>query len=72
MTLAELQEKYGFDGGNYDPKPDCRFCKGTGEKYVPKLKRSTFCICLFVSHDICEDAGLAIGKVAKEELKRME
>lgn len=54
---------------NFPPKPDCRFCKGTGKRYIKKLDFETVCICLFVNHEHCEELGLALGRTASKILK---
>lgn len=64
-TLTELRAKFGFKGGSYDPKPDCKFCKGTGEKTL-KSGKTTFCICLFVGHDMSDLAGETLAATAKK------
>lgn len=71
--LAELREKYKLEGGKYEPKADCKFCKGTGERFIKTLSRETFCICLFVAPDMSDFAGESLAKVAKnirEELNQ--
>jgi hypothetical protein len=62
-----LKEKY--PDANYDPKPDCRFCGGTGQrekKLNSILKKKFACICLYVDHEWCEEMGIELGKSAKE------
>lgn len=71
-TLAELKDKYKMEGGKYEPKPDCKFCKGTGERYIKKLDRTTFCICLFVAPDMSDFAGESLGATAKKLREQME
>lgn len=63
----DLKEKYPTS--HYNPKPDCKHCGGSGER---KTKGGLApCICIFVSHDIAEDIGSAIGQFAREELEKM-
>lgn len=69
--LEDLRFKYGFDGGKYDPKPDCEFCRGTGER---KLRdgREHFCICLFVDHDMSDFAGKSLAETATKLIKELD
>lgn len=71
-TLDDLRAKYGFDGGNHDPKPDCKFCSGTGERKVKRTGKDTFCICLFVDHHVSDMVGSTLGDVAKKELAKLD
>ena len=66
MKLAELREKYHFDSGKYEPKPDCDFCHGEGERVVPKTGKMTFCICLFVDHNFSTEAGRGLANIVRE------
>lgn len=72
MKLVELREKYHFDGGNYEPKPDCDFCHGEGERTVLRTGEMTFCICLFVDHGFSTEAGHGLAKVARELRDELE
>ena len=69
MTTDERLKKY--PNSNYDAKPDCRHCHGTGERFIAKLNRTTCCICIFVEHEFCEDIGTQIGDIAKKELAKL-
>ena len=71
-TLAELRTKYKFDGGKYEPKSDCKFCGGTGEKKLKNREGSTFCICLFVGHEESDFIGDALAETATRLLKGMK
>lgn len=62
--LKSLREKYGFSGGNYEPKPDCKFCHGTGERQTRLGLR--FCICLFVEPDFSDVAGETLAATARK------
>lgn len=64
-TLQDLRSKYNFTGGSYEPKPDCKFCNGTGEKKLKCSDRHTFCICLFIDHEHSDFAGDSLGEAAK-------
>jgi len=66
-----LRDKFPNVKFKRPPKPDCRFCKGTGIRFVKKQNRETFCICTFVSHDFCEEAGLLLAKTAKRLREEM-
>lgn len=66
MNLEELRNKYKFQGGQYEPKPDCKFCNGTGERKLKHRDTFTFCICLFVDHSMSDFAGDSLSKIAKE------
>ena len=58
--------------GNHPPKPDCKFCQGTGKKYVKKLKIHAACICIFVDHEHCEELGKSLSEFARRELMIMK
>ena len=62
--LEEKKKKHPKIKLNYNPKEDCKFCNGTGIN-----KKDGFCICLFVQHDFCEEAGYMISDFAKKELE---
>ncbi len=65
MTLAELKTKYGLgDGAKYEPKDDCKFCKGVGERYKDGVGK--FCICLYVDHSMSDFAGDGLSELAKK------
>lgn len=61
-----MEEKY-----NFPPKSDCRFCKGTGKRYVEKHDQDYPCICLFVDHRYCEEMGLQLSETAKKIKQEM-
>lgn len=71
-SLAELKKKYKLEGARHDPNPDCKFCKGTGERRVKSTGELTFCICLFVDHDMSDLAGDLLGEFARKQLKKMK
>lgn len=67
MTKEELQAKYpDFTAIKYDPKPDCKFCKGTGERTLRDGDRKYPCICACVQHDLSDFAGETLGEVARK------
>ena len=71
--LEELRAKYGFgEGGKYEPKPDCKFCKGTGERDVKHRQGKTFCICLFVAPELSELVGESLAATAKKLREELE
>ena len=71
MTLAELKAKYKIESAKYEPKPDCLFCKGTGERPIKsRPTEKTFCICLYVDHSASDEIGQMLGKHATDMLKR--
>ena len=83
MTLSELTQKYGLRGAKYEPNPDCKFCKGTGEKPLKRKRHNiltgeelpdthTFCICLYVDHSASNEIGGMLGSFAKKQLEKME
>ena len=57
-----VREKYSTS--NYDPKADCPFCAGTGEKERKIIDGEMCgggpCICIFVDHE--DDASTKIGR----------
>lgn len=60
--LQELKQKYNLGkGAQYEPKTDCKFCNGTGER-----PNNRFCICLYVSPELSEFAGETLAKTAKK------
>lgn len=69
--LEELRKKYNLQGGKYEPKPDCKFCKGTGERFIKKLNRETFCVCLFVAPELSDFAGDSLAATAKKIREEM-
>ena len=72
-TLTELRAKYEFEGGKYEPKQDCKFCKGAGERMAKMTPpRMTFCICLFVDHELSEFAGDSLAATARKLREEME
>ena len=70
MTLQEWKEKHPSLTLKYEPKKDCKFCNGTGMKYVKKLDSYSACICNYVQHDFCEEAGKMLSDLAKKELAK--
>lgn len=70
--LEALRQKYGFEGGSYEPKSNCKFCHGTGERKTKSVLRPvTFCCCLFIEHSMSDFAGDSLAKLAadlKQEL----
>lgn len=69
--LNELRTKYGFTGGAYEPNPNCKFCKGAGERMLKtKPPRMNFCICLFVHHSVSDFAGTSLGETARKIRER--
>lgn len=64
--LKELRVKYGFDGGNYEPKPGCKFCRGSGERRLKNRDEMTFCICLYVDHSVSDIAGDTLASTARK------
>ena len=64
--LEGLKKKYPMVKFKYEPMGDCKRCSGTGERYIKKQQRSTFCICTMVSHDFCDAAAEALSKSARK------
>lgn len=59
MTLEEIRLK--FPRANYAPRENCKFCQGTG------VRRVTLpCICIFVSHDMCDFAAELLSETVKK------
>lgn len=49
MTLAELKQKYPtMFSLKYEPDPNCRLCRGTGERKLRDGDRLYPCICAAV------------------------
>ena len=63
--LSELRKKYKLEGGKYEPKPDCKFCGGTGERNLKHRDGKTFCICLFIDPSLSDFAGESLAATAK-------
>ena len=68
-----VREKYPT--AHYDPDPECRFCKGRGERTIkPKTPDEepfdTCCICIFVGgpREDREEIARALGNAAKKAL----
>lgn len=70
MTLAELKAKYGIERAKYEPKHDCKFCNGTGER-VTKHGLQTFCICLFVAHEASDFVADGLAETARRVLREL-
>lgn len=73
-TLADLKQKYGLEGGKYEPNPACKFCHGAGEKKIKSGRRKgelTFCVCLFVDHSASDEIGTMLSDFAKRKLDEM-
>ena len=64
----------GWTDTHHDPKPDCKWCHGTGERH-PTLtngkKIVSPCICMFVEHEWVETAqdliNQTIANIRKEK-----
>lgn len=71
-ALTELRAKYRLGAGaKYEPKPNCKFCGGAGERRC-RDGEERFCICLFVAPELSEFAGETLAKTARkiaDELK---
>lgn len=70
--LAELRAKYGLEGGKYEPKPDCKFCGGTGERKLRHRDGGMFCICLFIEPSLSDFAGETLAATAKMLREEMD
>ena len=71
MMLSALKEKYSLgDGAQYEPNPDCKHCKGSGERM--SRAGETFCICLFVDHDASDEIGTLLSDFAKKQRMALE
>ncbi len=72
MTLAELKLKYKLDRAKREPKADCKFCQGVGERPIKsRPNEKTFCICLFVDHVASDEIGASLSEFAKQKLDAM-
>jgi hypothetical protein len=65
-TLDDVRQK--FPSANYAPRDGCKFCDGTGEK---KTHPGAPCICIDVSHDMCDFAADSLAATAKNIRKEM-
>lgn len=68
MNAAERIAKY--PDSHHDPKSDCKFCGGTGERFIKKSDITTCCICIFVDHGWSEQLGTQIGEFARKQVTR--
>jgi len=64
-----LKQKYPTS--NFPPKPDCKFCGGTGERSL-RSGRKVACICLFVEHSAAEEVLETMSDLARRDTKRNE
>ena len=64
--LAEMRQKYRLEGAKYEPNPECKFCQGAGERPLKHREGMTFCICLFVNHEMSDFAGDSLAATAKK------
>lgn len=60
-TLEEVRQRW--PKANYAPRADCKYCDGTGER---KKKPGLPCICIFVSHDLCDFAADSLAATARK------
>jgi hypothetical protein len=51
---------------NLPPNPDCKFCNGTGEKWVEKHNQGYPCVCLFIDHQYSDELGTMLSETAKK------
>lgn len=71
-SLADLKAKYKLgNGARYEPKPDCLYCKGTGER-TAKDRETRFCLCLFISHDMSDMTAQMLATVAGAIRRKLE
>ena len=71
MTKEELQKKWpNFKAIKHDPKDNCKFCKGVGERGL-RDGRLVVCICACVGHEFSDIAGDALSKVARDGLEKL-
>lgn len=59
-------------GGKYEPKPDCKFCVGTGERKLKHRAGETFCICLYVEPSLSDFAGESIAETVNKLRTEMD
>lgn len=71
--LSELKQKYQFTTDDlHEPNPECKFCKGEGERIIKsRPDEVTFCICIFVDHDMSDLAGDLLSQFARKMLDEM-
>lgn len=63
-----IREKYPTS--HYDPDPECKRCKGMGERYLLGDWRA--CICLFVEADIRDKAAETLRTTAQKLRKELD
>ncbi|MAT51542.1 MAG: hypothetical protein CMK32_10205 [Porticoccaceae bacterium] len=72
-SLSELKNKYGLgESAKYEPYQKCKHCQGNGERWIKKLQRWHFCICLFVNHEASDEIGDMMRQFAKKKLKEID
>lgn len=69
-NLQSLREKYGESAIKHEPDPECKYCKGEGERLVKSLNQWTFCACVFFKKEDMFLAGM-LSEFATKELKRL-
>jgi hypothetical protein len=74
-TPEALKAKYPTS--NCPPDPNCKSCKGEGEKWNPSTGRfikPAFvpCMCIFVSHDFAPIAREALSETVKKLKAELE
>ncbi len=73
MTLAELKQKYKLEKAKYEPNPDCRFCKGAGERPIKREPdKMMHCVCLFLHPEFSNELGTLLSTFATKQLKEMD
>jgi len=71
-VMEKLKKKYPGVNFNHNPNPECKFCKGSGERKIKRTGKLTFCICTFVDRSFSNEAGKALGEFARRELDKIK
>lgn len=53
-----------YPGSKHNPKPNCKHCQATGE--IVKPKRTISCICMYVDHDLSDQAADMLSNLVKK------
>lgn len=70
-SLEEVRQKY--PRANHPPREGCKYCDGTGDKRrSPTVRPGVPCICIFVSHDLCDFAAESLAETVRKIREEMK